>query len=830
MIQTAIIAFTLIGVMFLFSECGNRETKEVAKVEVDKDGIPVYVTRKSKDISYSEREKEIALASYTPEDEEEVKSVSSTNGEAKDRESTVKVVTIPKAEVVEANRTEVVKPVAPVEVNSTTPAIEVVEVNITEVVEPVALVEVNSTTPAIEVVEANRTEVVEPVALVEVNSTTPAIEVVEANRTEVVEPVAPVEVNSTTPAIEVVEANRTEVVEPVAPVEVNSTTPAIEVVEVNRTEVVEPVAPIEVNQSLPVVSESVELVQTVEEVNHTTIDATINNITLPTAPSIPEVNITVPTALKSKSMEEFASNSKVLDELNLERRAKDEALEKNRLLESQLEKERVQEEALQQNLLSLREMAAENEKKARKLEAQKQQELQSLLNQKQNLEQKVSQEQERSKTLSAKNSELSAKITNLLAIAKEGTQKAEAEYNATQEKVEKLLSQKESLEANLTLSQENEKRLTATNSELSAKITNLLAIAKEGTQKAEAEYNATQEKVQKLISQKESLEANLTLNQEHEKALKTKNDELLAKITNLLAIAKEGTQKAEAQQNAIKEKIDGLLSTKESLESNLTAKLENEKRLREENRKLQEQLNLMKEEKAEAERLAKEKAEAERIAAEKAEAEAKAKAEAEAKRLAEEKAEAERLAKEKAEAERIAAEKAAAEAKAKAEAEAKRLAEEKAEAERLAKEKADAERIAAEKAEAQRVEKEKAQKVAEEKLLKAFSLTKVAFKLNSMELTDESKALLNKTAEVINEYGDTFHYNIHGHTDNSGREEYNVKLSAQRAEKVKEYLVSQGVDELLLSTKGFGSAFPIATNEKKEGRFQNRRVVFEIVK
>ncbi len=67
------------------------------------------------------------------------------------------------------------------------------------------------------------------------------------------------------------------------------------------------------------------------------------------------------------------------------------------------------------------------------------------------------------------------------------------------------------------------------------------------------------------------------------------------------------------------------------------------------------------------------------------------------------------------------------------------------------------------------------------------------------------------------------------HTDNQGNENFNIKLSARRAEAVKKYLISKGVPADILDTKGFGSSKPIADNSTEEGRSKNRRVEFIIL-
>lgn len=68
-----------------------------------------------------------------------------------------------------------------------------------------------------------------------------------------------------------------------------------------------------------------------------------------------------------------------------------------------------------------------------------------------------------------------------------------------------------------------------------------------------------------------------------------------------------------------------------------------------------------------------------------------------------------------------------------------------------------------------------------------------------------------------------------GHTDSIGTEQYNQGLSERRANSVKEYLVSKGVDPNRIYVEGKGETQPIASNATREGRAQNRRVEIEIV-
>jgi len=68
-----------------------------------------------------------------------------------------------------------------------------------------------------------------------------------------------------------------------------------------------------------------------------------------------------------------------------------------------------------------------------------------------------------------------------------------------------------------------------------------------------------------------------------------------------------------------------------------------------------------------------------------------------------------------------------------------------------------------------------------------------------------------------------------GHTDNVGSDVYNQKLAVKRAESVKAYLVSKGIEKNRIYTEGKGEKQPVADNKTSEGRAKNRRVEIEVV-
>ena len=105
----------------------------------------------------------------------------------------------------------------------------------------------------------------------------------------------------------------------------------------------------------------------------------------------------------------------------------------------------------------------------------------------------------------------------------------------------------------------------------------------------------------------------------------------------------------------------------------------------------------------------------------------------------------------------------------------------------------------------------------------------VLFDLNSAKVKPEARAALTEAISILKKNPD-LKIEIDGHTDNTGTAAYNMTLSLKRAEAIKDYFVSKGIDPKRLSTKGFGFTRPAASNKTKEGRAKNRRVELTPVK
>lgn len=107
------------------------------------------------------------------------------------------------------------------------------------------------------------------------------------------------------------------------------------------------------------------------------------------------------------------------------------------------------------------------------------------------------------------------------------------------------------------------------------------------------------------------------------------------------------------------------------------------------------------------------------------------------------------------------------------------------------------------------------------------SVMGVYFATNQSNITSNSKIALTKLQKIFAEYPDT-DILIEGHTDDVGRDAYNLSLSQKRAEAVSDYLVANGVAKTRITTRWYGEAQPKADNTTKEGKALNRRVEFAI--
>lgn len=236
----------------------------------------------------------------------------------------------------------------------------------------------------------------------------------------------------------------------------------------------------------------------------------------------------------------------------------------------------------------------------------------------------------------------------------------------------------------------------------------------------------------------------------------------------------------------------------------------------------------------EEERLANERAEAARR-----EAEAKA-----ARAAAEQRQREEEAARKQAELDRLMAEKQKAEAERQrmaAELESARAAAAKAEADRARAEALERERQAAEAA--RQAEEAARQALAEKQALRAallnrfnqiletrdterglvVSMADVLFDVGKFNLRQEAREKLARFSGIVLAYP-SLRITVEGHTDSTGSDELNQRLSEQRANEVRNYLISQGLARELITAEGFGKTMPIADNSTAAGRQQNRRV------
>jgi outer membrane protein OmpA-like peptidoglycan-associated protein len=114
--------------------------------------------------------------------------------------------------------------------------------------------------------------------------------------------------------------------------------------------------------------------------------------------------------------------------------------------------------------------------------------------------------------------------------------------------------------------------------------------------------------------------------------------------------------------------------------------------------------------------------------------------------------------------------------------------------------------------------------VIEKKIIEKVNFTarNIFFESLSSNLLDKSKKSLDEVVAILNA-DKLLMLSVEGHSDILGSVELNKKLSQERANSVKDYLISKGVDAKRLNAIGFGSANPIGDNKTPEGRAKNRR-------
>jgi outer membrane protein OmpA-like peptidoglycan-associated protein len=104
-----------------------------------------------------------------------------------------------------------------------------------------------------------------------------------------------------------------------------------------------------------------------------------------------------------------------------------------------------------------------------------------------------------------------------------------------------------------------------------------------------------------------------------------------------------------------------------------------------------------------------------------------------------------------------------------------------------------------------------------------FVLDEVLFEVNSAHFNTLFTYRLDSLVELLNDYPKV-RAAISGHTDNTGKESHNLKLSKDRAQAVAVYLMKNNIEEDRISFVGWGSSKPIAENGTEEGKRKNRRV------
>ncbi len=119
--------------------------------------------------------------------------------------------------------------------------------------------------------------------------------------------------------------------------------------------------------------------------------------------------------------------------------------------------------------------------------------------------------------------------------------------------------------------------------------------------------------------------------------------------------------------------------------------------------------------------------------------------------------------------------------------------------------------------------------VCEERIAEVQASTKIAFEPGSATVAADSRDTVNQIADILRECG-PIRLEIQGHTDSQGREEMNQQLSQARAQSILNELRGRRVPTASFTAVGYGESQPIADNDTEEGREENRRIEFRLIR
>ncbi len=108
------------------------------------------------------------------------------------------------------------------------------------------------------------------------------------------------------------------------------------------------------------------------------------------------------------------------------------------------------------------------------------------------------------------------------------------------------------------------------------------------------------------------------------------------------------------------------------------------------------------------------------------------------------------------------------------------------------------------------------------------ALQGIQFETAKAVIKPVSYSILDNVAKIMKD-NPSYYLKIEGHTDSDGSDESNLDLSERRSDATLQYLTDKGIESERMKAFGYGETQPVASNETREGKARNRRVVFEVV-